>query len=413
MAAAKYPLPAFLKGRCTEQAYRRWLSRKARTHVKRDRGRENSSATIEEYKLAIHEAVGKSRGKDEYTGEDLDWQLISEYNNEESKKGRRVYKKKFARLPTVDHVGDGTGPANFVIWGWRTNDCKNDLSRQEFIEFCRAVLVHCESILITQRMPTPSNWYEDFFHGVTLDLWRKAIPPEMTRAEAEFLLKNLGCEAGARVLDIPCGNGRLSFELAQRGYRVTGVDLAEEFIDEARASIQSIVIDPPATAGGTDISALLDFVLGDMRRVEGQGVYDAAYCFGNSFGFMEYTDMEKFLSGVARALKPNKRFIIETGMAAESVLPDFEEQSCHEIGDIVMTIKERYNAEESCVDSEYIFERNGKTESRKAKHWIYTAAEIQRMLEHAGFEVLNCYGSLELEPYKLGLRELYIIGQTR
>ena len=262
-------------------------------------------------------------------------------------------------------------------------------------------------------MPIPSNWFEDFFYGVTLDLWRKAVPREQTKAEAEFLNNNLGCEPGAHVLDVPCGNGRLSFELAQRGYQVTGIDLAEEFIDEARAAIQSIVIDPPATAGGTDINALLDFVLGDMRSIEGQSVYDAAYCFGNSFGFMEYKDMEKFLSGVARALKTNARFIVETGMAAESVLPDFEEQSCHEIGDITMTIKERYNAEESCVDSEYIFERNGTIESRKAKHWIYTAAEIQRMLKRAGFEVLNCYGSLECDPYKLGSRELYVFAQTR
>ena len=100
-------------------------------------------------------------------------------------------------------------------------------------------------------------------------------------------------------------------------------------------------------------------------------------------------------------------------MAAESVLPDFEEQSCHEVGDITMTIKERHNAADSCVDSEYIFERNGTTESRKAKHWIYTAAEIQRMLERAGFEVLNCYGTLEREPYKLGSRELYVVSEAR
>ena len=97
-----------------------------------------------------------------------------------------------------------------------------------------------------------------------------------------------------------------------------------------------------------------------MRNIEGLGVYDGAFCFGNSFGFLEYADMEKFLAGVARALKPGARFIVNTAMAAESVLPDFEEQSCHEMGDIVMTIKERYLAEESCVDSEYIFERNGE-----------------------------------------------------
>ena len=244
-------------------------------------------------------------------------------------------------------------------------------------------------------MTIPPNWFETFFHGVTLDLWRRAIPPEKTTAEAEFLIQNLNCEPGARVLDVPCGNGRLTFELSNRGYRVTGVDIAEEFIEEARSRAGSSV----------------EFILGDMRNIEGFGVYDGAFCFGNSFGFLEYADMEKFLAGVARALKPGARFLVNTGMAAESVLPDFEEQSCHEVGDIVMTIKERYVAEESCVDSEYIFERNGETDSRKAKHWIYTVAEIRRMLERAGFEVLNCFGSLKGEPFKLGSRELFVVCQ--
>ena len=71
-----------------------------------------------------------------------------------------------------------------------------------------------------------------------------------------------------------------------------------------------------------------------MRMMEGESIYDGAFCFGNSFGFLKYADMEKFLSGVARALKPGARFIVETAMAAESLLPDFEEQTCHEVGDI-------------------------------------------------------------------------------
>jgi ubiquinone/menaquinone biosynthesis C-methylase UbiE len=272
-------------------------------------------------------------------------------------------------------------------------------------------------------MSIPTNWFEDFFHGITLDLWRKAIPAEHTKAEAEFLIKVLNCKQGAHVLDVPCGNGRLSFELAKCGYQVTGVDISEEFIEEARSTASS-KMDPSAHADGTDNVArascawtgetpMPQFILGDMRSLAGDKLYDAAFCFGNSFGFMEYADMEAFLRGVARALKPGARFVVNTGMAAESVLPDFEEQSCHEIGDLTTTIKERYNAEESCVDSEYIFEWDGKKESRFAKHWIYTAAEIRRMLERAGFEVIDCYGSLKLEPFKLGSRELFVVAHTR
>lgn len=261
-------------------------------------------------------------------------------------------------------------------------------------------------------MTIPSNWFEDFFHGVTLDLWRKAIPPEQTTREAEFLIKTLACQPGEHVLDVPCGNGRLSFELAKRGYRVTGIDISPEFVDEAR-SRRAQAVDPSADADGIDSRAEADFALGDMRSIEGESVYDGAYCFGNSFGFMQYDDMENFLSAVARALKPGRRFIVNTGMAAESVLPDFEEQSCHEIDDIVMTVKERYLAEESCIDSEYIFEQDGRKESRFAKHWIYTVAEIQRMLKRAGFKVIECYGSLECEPYKLGSRELFVVSAAR
>src|SRR5207249_4184057 len=136
---------------------------------------------------------------------------------------------------------------------------------------------------------------------------------------------------------------RLSFELAQRGLRVTGVDISEEFIEEAR-SIQSKRLDPSAHADGTDLKTRVEFILGDMRHLEDQAIYDGAYCFGNSFAFLEHAEMDRFLRAIARALKPGARFVIETGMAAESVLPDFEEQSSHELGDLALTIKERYLA---------------------------------------------------------------------
>jgi SAM-dependent methyltransferase len=267
-------------------------------------------------------------------------------------------------------------------------------------------------------MTIPTNWYENFFHGVSLDLWRKAISPEQTKREADFLIKALECEPFAHLLDVPCGNGRLSFELAGHGYRVTGVDISEEFIQEAHSNAARASSSNP---GGSSTPAGLprrgprtpvpQFILGDMSKLEGEAIYDGAYCFGNSFGFLEYAHMESFLSGVARALKPGARFVIETGMAAESILTKFEAEAFHQIEDIRLIIREQYLAEESCIDTEYVFERNGEVESRKAKHWIYTVAEIRRMLERAGFEVLSVYGSLKFEPYALGSEEVFVIAE--
>ena len=136
----KYAIPAFLAAIVTQAIYLRWLHRKAIAHIRRDRKRGNERETNETYKIAIHRAVCASGGRDAYTGEALDWHLISKYDNDASKKDGRKYKALFGLLPTVDHVGDGTGSADFEICAWRTNDAKNDLTRQEFVALCRKVV---------------------------------------------------------------------------------------------------------------------------------------------------------------------------------------------------------------------------------------------------------------------------------
>src|SRR3712207_1499413 len=107
----KHSMPPFLDGEILPETYERWLGRKAMAHVKRDRNRGHSAATIALYKEAIHAAVVLSEGRDAYTGEQLDWTLLSKYNNEESKAGRHGYKAGFALLPTVDHVSAGATEA--------------------------------------------------------------------------------------------------------------------------------------------------------------------------------------------------------------------------------------------------------------------------------------------------------------
>jgi hypothetical protein len=139
--AKRHLLPKFLAGLVSPEAYERWLVRKAAAHVKRDRKR-GHSCTGSAYRDAIHLAVEESNGLDAYTGESLDWTLISTYKNEDSKAGRHAYKASFALLPTVDHVDSAVTTASFKICSWRTNDAKHDLSIESFVELCRAVLTH-------------------------------------------------------------------------------------------------------------------------------------------------------------------------------------------------------------------------------------------------------------------------------
>src|SRR3990172_6994626 len=143
------------------------------------------------------------------------------------------------------------------------------------------------------------NWYKSFFHGVALDFWRKVISPDQTRAEVDFLERSLSLQPGARVLDVPCGFGRHAVELAARGFRVTAVDLSEEAISEAQERTEA--------AGLT-----VEWIQADMRDLPWRSEFDAAYCFGNSFGYLEPAGTSAFVHAMARALKPGARLALDS-----------------------------------------------------------------------------------------------------
>jgi hypothetical protein len=142
MGSSDFELPIFLHEVVSQSAYDRWLRRKAAAHVRRDRKRGRFGAAYSNYRKAIHSAVIESGGKDAYTGEALDWELISKYDNRASKEGRHRYKAALAMLPTIDHVDAASTSSTFRICAWRTNDSKNDLTFEGFIALCTKVLVN-------------------------------------------------------------------------------------------------------------------------------------------------------------------------------------------------------------------------------------------------------------------------------
>src|SRR6476646_2265358 len=62
-----------------------------------------------------------------------------------------------------------------------------------------------------------STWYENFFTELQNEFWRRAASPAMTSADIEFIESRFALTPRSRILDVPCGSGRHSIALAQRG----------------------------------------------------------------------------------------------------------------------------------------------------------------------------------------------------
>jgi hypothetical protein len=144
MKTNKYPMPECIREKCNQAKYSRWLHAKASAHVRRDRKRLKNGSMVATYKAAIHAAVADGGHLDYYTGEELDWSLVSTFNNAAAIEGRAKYKRSFALLPTLDHTEDEHGRPRFVICSWRVNDMKSDMTQPEFYALCACVLRHRE-----------------------------------------------------------------------------------------------------------------------------------------------------------------------------------------------------------------------------------------------------------------------------
>jgi trans-aconitate methyltransferase len=111
--------------------------------------------------------------------------------------------------------------------------------------------------------------------------------------KARGLVDLLAPQAGERILDLGCGTGALTAEIAERGVEVLGVDRSGEMISQARGKF-------PA----------LRFEAADARELRFKAEFDAV--FSNAV-LHWIPQAEQVISGVAHALKPGGRFVAEFG----------------------------------------------------------------------------------------------------
>lgn len=224
-----------------------------------------------------------------------------------------------------------------------------------------------------------------------------------TEREVDFLVDALALEWGARILDVGCGTGRHSLELARRGYQTVGVDISQGMIEVARR-------------GATDDGLLAEFHVVDARDLRFEDEFDAAICLcEGAFGLAgNEAGHRAILAGVARALKPGAQFIL-TAINTLSVARRLETDEAGHVeptggpADHKTVEFDPY----TCTSKQFITVRNPAGETREVEIFTtaFTYRELSWLFKDAGFLVEGGYRSYTREPIGLDHTELMILAR--
>ena len=155
---------------------------------------------------------------------------------------------------------------------------------------------------------TDRNSWETFFDAHA-PVYQDNEFTRNTIREVDFLLEELSVPPGASILDVGCGTGRHSVELARRGYAVTGLDLSSEMLARAAGA---------AAAAGVHV----EWIRADAARFSFPEPFDGAVCLcEGAFGLLGQTDDPvdqplAILRNIARSLKPGARAVLTVLNAA-------------------------------------------------------------------------------------------------
>jgi SAM-dependent methyltransferase len=222
------------------------------------------------------------------------------------------------------------------------------------------------------------RWYESFFEADEWVLLATTRDAERTELEVDFVSSQI--RPSGRVLDVPCGTGRVAVPLAERGFTVAGLDISEAVLAVARR-------DGPG----------LDFRQGDMRELPWPDEsFDAVLNLWTAFGYFETQEEdERVLFEVARVLAPGGVFVLDTVNQA-ALLRGFRPQAWDELDDGTVLLQEhRYDLITGRSQAVWTFLRDGGRRELSFDHRLYTTPEYVELLRQAGLEATAFFGGAD------------------
>jgi SAM-dependent methyltransferase len=235
-----------------------------------------------------------------------------------------------------------------------------------------------------------SDWWQAFFDADYVRLWGQSDVSGSAARHVEGLWTLLGLQVGSRVLDAPCGYGRLSRPLAERGAIVLGVDQSQTLLEHAERE------------RGQLSTAQLRYLQHDLRQPLDETGFDCALNVFTSLGYGSEEDDLAILRTLRAAVRPGGLVFVETnhrdlmatflarGVAPSQRLPD---------GTLVVE-DPRFDPISGRMETCWYWSGPAGQGRKPASLRVYTATELVRLLQRAGLRFRSAHRGCSPEPFR-------------
>lgn len=234
----------------------------------------------------------------------------------------------------------------------------------------------------------PEEWWRSLFDSLYLQTDGDVVENDAnTASEIDLLIATTGIQPSDRILDLCCGQGRHTLELARRGFqKVTGVDRSRYLIRVARRRAKQM-----------DFS--VSFHEGDARKVRfPENSFDSVILMGNSFGYFERAEDDlQVLENITRILRPGGPLVLDL-TDGEWMREHFEARSWEWIDENHFVCRERALAGDGMrlVSRELVSHaERGVIADRFYAERLYSREAIETLLKEAGFRNVRMHGTVE------------------
>ncbi len=158
---------------------------------------------------------------------------------------------------------------------------------------------------------TERNEWQTFFNGHAPKYMNEPFTRN-TKEEIEFILEELKLKPESQILDVGCGTGRHSIELAKKGFKVTGIDISSGMLTEAKKAAKKAAV-------------TVTWIQADAANFKPEREFDAALCLcEGAFGLLSSTDKPiehdlAILRNINAALRPSAKIILTAPNGFEKI----------------------------------------------------------------------------------------------